>query len=249
MALSCAALHSTGFISSSNAHFFSLRDKLIAMLPRNAKSILELMIVLVLVTGMYALASASDNINSLQIPSEGAKMGNIYYIDATSGEDSNDGLSPEKAWKSIGKANSAKLNPGDSVLLKRGEVWREQLIPQSGDESGYITYGAYGNGDKPMLLGSVIKNKASDWIHEGGNIWATIPPELDGDELLTNPGFAMNADAWNLYSEGGADAVSIRNVSAYNSPPASYRMECKAKGSGSSNMQFYTTGISTKQGY
>ena len=44
----------------------------------------------------------------------------------------------EKAWKTIEKTNSAKLNPGDSVLLKRDNVWREQLIPQSGDETGYI---------------------------------------------------------------------------------------------------------------
>jgi hypothetical protein len=136
--------------------------------------IASLMIILVLVTGVYAFTS------------EGAEeeMGNTYYVDATKGTDSNDGLSPEKAWRTIDKANSARLNPGDSVLLKRGEVWREQLVPQSGDETGYITYGAYGDGDKPLLLGSVTRNKASDWTHEGENIWATNPPELAVDELL-----------------------------------------------------------------
>ena len=190
-----------------------------AMLSRNAKSISEFMIALIFVTGMYALALASDNINSLQVPSEGVKMGNIYYIDTTSGEDSNDGLSPEKAWKTLGKANSAKLDPGDSVLLKRGEAWREQLVPQSGDETGYVTYGSYGDGYKPVLLGSVTRNEASDWTHEGGNIWATIPPELDDDELLPNPSFATDTDGWHLYCEGGADAIGSRDTSDYDSPP------------------------------
>lgn len=215
-----------------------------AMLPRNAKPISGLMIVLILITEMYALASASDNISNLQVSSEGVKMGNIYYVDAINGMDSNDGLSPDRAWKTIEKVNSAKLNPGDSVLLRRGESWREQLVPQSGDETGYITYGAYGDGDKPMLLGSVTRNEASDWTHEGENIWATMPPELDGDELLSNPGFAADTDVWHLYCEGDADVVGDRGTSDYDSSPASYRIECRAKGSGASNIQLYTTDVS-----
>jgi len=219
------------------------------LLPRTAKS--TFMIAFVLVAGIHVFAAVSDNMTGLRIPSEGAKgkMGNVYYIDATSGMDSNDGLSPERAWKSIEKANSAKLNPGDFVLLKRGEAWREQLVPQSGDETGYITYEAYGDGDKPILLGSVTRNKASDWTHEGENIWATIPPELDADELLPNPGFATDTDGWHLYCEGGADAVGSRDASDYDSSPASYRIECKAKGSGASHIQLYTTDISIEQGY
>ena len=106
------------------------------LLPKTAKSILKLMIVLVLVTGIYAFTAVSDNMNSLQIPSEGARMGNVYYIDATSGMDSNDGLSPERAWKTISKANSAKLNPGDSVLVKRGEAWRDAALREVGEETG-----------------------------------------------------------------------------------------------------------------
>ena len=92
---------------------------------------IRLLISMVLVAGVPALPAVSVS----QVPLEEGKtrMSKTYYVDATNGRDSNDGLSPEESWKTVEKVNSAKLHPGDAVLLKRGEVWREQLIPQSGD--------------------------------------------------------------------------------------------------------------------
>ncbi len=56
-----------------------------------------------------------------------------YYVDATNGNDSNPGTSESTPWKTIAKDNNSSLDPGDFVLSKRGEVWREQLeIPSSG---------------------------------------------------------------------------------------------------------------------
>ncbi|HIA12061.1 MAG TPA: T9SS type A sorting domain-containing protein [Flavobacteriales bacterium] len=64
--------------------------------------------------------------------------------------------------------------PGDSILFKRNESWREQLIvPSSGQAGNPITFGAYGNGKKPLFLGSIAKNNASDWTNLGANKWAT----------------------------------------------------------------------------
>ena len=113
-----------------------------------------------------------------------AAMGKSYYVDATSGKDTNDGLSEDRAWKTLEHVNSATLRPGDFVLFKRGETWRGQLVAKSGDETGYVTYGAYGTGNKPLLLGSITKVKVSDWVHEDGNIWATSQPESDADDSL-----------------------------------------------------------------
>ncbi|MFC1716826.1 hypothetical protein ACFL6S_24370 [Candidatus Poribacteria bacterium] len=161
-------------------------------------------------------------------------MGNVYYVDATKGMDLNDGLSPAKAWKTIEEANSAKLNPGDSVLLKRGEVWREQLVPQSGDETGYITYGAYGDGDKPLLLGSVTRNKASGWTHEGKNIWTNIDIlSVDVGNLILNDEESVGIKVWNqedMDSQGkfwyDEDSLVLKIYSETN--PADYysNIEC-----------------------
>ena len=68
-----------------------------------------------------------------------------YYVDATGGNDSWNGLSPETAWKTIHKVNGMNFSPGDSILFKRGEIWREQLdVRSSGEEGNPITFGAYG---------------------------------------------------------------------------------------------------------
>ncbi|MFA6410043.1 MAG: right-handed parallel beta-helix repeat-containing protein [Candidatus Buchananbacteria bacterium] len=90
-----------------------------------------------------------------------------YYVDATGGNDTNNGTSPATAWKTIGKVNqyafdwtkSTKLNAGDSVLFKRGQVWSETLMIEkiSGtSESARITFGAYGDSSlpKPIITGS-----------------------------------------------------------------------------------------------
>ncbi len=54
-----------------------------------------------------------------------------YYVDAEHGSDSNNGTSPITAWKSINKLNQQKFVPGDAILFRRGQIWREQLNLQS----------------------------------------------------------------------------------------------------------------------
>lgn len=83
--------------------------------------------------------------------------GNIYYVDAAASE-GNDGLSPEKALKTIEQVNSLKLMPGDMVLFKRNCVWNGGLfISNSGSEDAPIIYDAYGEGQNmPRINGNGI---------------------------------------------------------------------------------------------
>jgi len=88
-----------------------------------------------------------------------------YYVDATNGSDSNDGTSNTTAWKTIAKVNAASFNPGDSILFKRGETWREQLnAPSSGNATSRITFGAYGSGAKPIVSGADLLS--ANWTPE-----------------------------------------------------------------------------------
>lgn len=80
-----------------------------------------------------------------------------YYVDSTNGNDSNPGTSYSSPWKTIAKVNASTFVPGDSVLFKRGEVWRERLrVPSSGSSVNPITFGAYGTGNKPLISGADI---------------------------------------------------------------------------------------------
>ena len=78
-----------------------------------------------------------------------------YYVDAKNGNDSSGGTSPASAWKSIAKVNGFQFQPGDSILFKRGGIWREQLnFPSSGAEGRPIVLDAYGNGPLPVISGA-----------------------------------------------------------------------------------------------
>jgi hypothetical protein len=78
-----------------------------------------------------------------------------YYVDKVGGNDANTGASATAAWKTLAKANSAPLGPGNRLLLKRGSIWTGSLrIANSGSSSDPITIGAYGTGVLPVVQGA-----------------------------------------------------------------------------------------------
>jgi len=99
-----------------------------------------------------------------------AAEGRRYFVDATSGNDSNSGLTSAVPWKTLAKVNGATFAAGNKVLFKRGETWREQLtVPSSGSAGNPIVFGAYGTGDNPVISGSVLIT--SGWTKDSANIW------------------------------------------------------------------------------
>ncbi|HEY3330769.1 MAG TPA: right-handed parallel beta-helix repeat-containing protein [Capsulimonadaceae bacterium] len=114
-------------------------------------------------------------------------FGATFYVNATSGSDMSTGLTTDHAWKTLAKVSAAKFAPGDSILLARNEIWREQLIvPSSGQAKARLTIGAYGFGAQPMIAGS---DTLSGWRFVSGATYAakvsTSPTNLyDGDAGL-----------------------------------------------------------------
>ena len=91
-----------------------------------------------------------------------------YYVD-TAGDDENSGLSELLPWETIDKVNDSSFNAGDSVSFNKTCTWREQLtVPSSGSAGNPITFGAYGTGADPIILGSVSKNDTGDWTEDSG---------------------------------------------------------------------------------
>lgn len=103
---------------------------------------------------------------SCALVSRVACLGVDYYVDAANGNDRNTGRSDVSAWKSIARVNAYKgFVAGDRILLKRGQVWREQLtVPASGIADRRIVVGAYGTGSRPVLKGSAL---VMNWTNAG----------------------------------------------------------------------------------
>jgi len=78
-----------------------------------------------------------------------------YYLDCSSGDDTQNGLSPQSAWKSLAAVNGHTFAPGDALLMKRGTTCAGMLWPKgSGTESKSIRLGAFGVGALPRIVGT-----------------------------------------------------------------------------------------------
>ncbi|MBQ2923090.1 MAG: hypothetical protein IJE60_08420 [Tyzzerella sp.] len=87
--------------------------------------------------------------------------GRIFYV-SEKGNDEKDGLTPESAWKTIKRVNAdaGEVAYGDTVLFERGGIYRGSTKLISG-----VTYGSYGQGEKPCLYGS-LRNYAEESLWE-----------------------------------------------------------------------------------
>jgi hypothetical protein len=131
--------------------------------------------------------------------------GTTYYIDSAGGSDSNAGTSPSMAWQTVAKVNSVTFKPGDEILFMRGDVWRERIIPQSGEPTGWVMYGAYGIGPDPLFLGSISLNDSSKWQVVGSpnsaglSTWQWADPlQYDAGNLIFNNTAAVGVKMWQL---------------------------------------------------
>jgi hypothetical protein len=77
--------------------------------------------------------------------------GKTYYVD-TAGNNQNSGTSAAEPWKDFTAINQHTFSPGDSLFLKRGCVWNEELkINGAGSAQQFITLAAYGDGARPKI--------------------------------------------------------------------------------------------------
>lgn len=113
--------------------------------------------------------------------------GTTYYVSAD-GDDISDGKTPESAWKTLERVNSGYLNPGDGILFRRGDLFRGEVYAKPG-----VTYGAYGDGDKPKFYGwdeDLAEPSLWEEIDCEHHIWKYTKKILDVGTLVFNEGAA-----------------------------------------------------------
>jgi parallel beta-helix repeat protein len=139
-----------------------------------------------------------------------------YHI-ATNGDDSRTAAQAGSAatpWKTLGRLSTVTLVPGDTILLRKGDVWRESLVlKQSGSTTQPIVVAPYGDAtSKPQLTGTIplvgtsISGRYHSRVPAGQKVtavfagqdkircarypdtgWA-IAASVDGDTALVAPG-------------------------------------------------------------
>ncbi len=101
------------------------------------------------------------------------RIGKVYYL-SSNGNDANDGLTKDSAWKTIDKLNEEftkkTIKDNDTILLKRGDTYRGSILLQAHN----ITIGSYGDETLPkpeLLVSPYDATKIGDWTQVDANIW------------------------------------------------------------------------------
>ncbi|MBN8829972.1 MAG: xylose ABC transporter, partial [Sphingomonadales bacterium] len=131
-----------------------------------------------------------------------------WHVDSERGNDDASGLAPDQAWRTLGSLLRAHLQPGDTVLLADGSVWREPLLLiHSGAESAPITVTRSGQGARPRIeAGGVAENAVE--IRNADNI------VLSGLEVTnTGPGSSLRRGVFvNAIDHGVASNIILRDL-------------------------------------
>ena len=113
-------------------------------------------------TTIYAQLSYAEGGPSVEDPGLEVDIEFRRYVDATDGNDVNDGKTQATAWQTLTKVNSeqSKYVPGLHILFKRGGSWSGSLGDDNmpdGEENKRIVFGAYGSlsDAKPIINGTI----------------------------------------------------------------------------------------------
>ncbi|MGC6480838.1 MAG: right-handed parallel beta-helix repeat-containing protein [Porticoccaceae bacterium] len=85
-----------------------------------------------------------------------------YFVSSSEGNDKNNGLSENSPWATLKRVKKQKLQPGDTVHFKSGDLFKGQLVvDESGTVEAPIHFTAYGDGDLPIIDGAALVRGAS----------------------------------------------------------------------------------------
>ncbi len=106
-----------------------------------------------------------------------ASFGGVRYISSSSGSDRNKGTQA-LPYQTLWAASGGKWTPsaGDTIYLKRGDSWLEQLQPPtSGRLGARVVYAAFGDGAKPVIdAGGPLPGwrTPENWKNQGNDVWS-----------------------------------------------------------------------------
>lgn len=165
--------------------------------------------------------------------------GTKYYVSSSSGNDANDGLTPQTAWKTIYKVNSMTFKPGDGIFFKRGDTFK--FVGSLNGISG-LTYSAYGSGAKPIFDCTVDASGADKWVAtEYPNVWE-YTQTIGGDDRDVGTIIFDGGKAWAIMVTSMKNGFRQNNGPVFNGIDPIYNIDVKTfKGPEDleGNLEFY----------
>ena len=187
-----------------------------------------------------ALALAGTTVASM-VPTvpvnakESAATGTTYYVDSKDGKDSNAGTAENKAFQTLKKVNELNLEPGDTVLLKKGSVFEDQALKFTKEDSGTaeapVKISTYGEGERPKIntnghgqwelnYGNPLDNQNHKWkgtVSSSILIEDTEYLEIEGLELTNDRNSATDTETDKAYNDAYAmDRTGVAGVAKDN---------------------------------
>ena len=166
---------------------------------------------------------------------ESAATGTTYYVDSKDGKDSNAGTAENKAFQTLKKVNELNLEPGDTVLLKKGSVFEDQALKFTKEDSGTaeapVKISTYGEGEKPKIntnghgqwelnYGNPLDNQNHKWK---GTVSSSILIEdaeyleIEGLELTNDRESSTDTEKDKKYNDADAmDRTGVAGVAKDN---------------------------------
>lgn len=156
-----------------------------------------------------------------------------YYFDAVNGDDNNNGISVQTPFKSFEKLKSIQVNPGDSILLKSGVVFSENLqLKVEGVKDNPIVIGKYGGIEKPHIKGDgkelfsahifnsqylvfrdiEISNMREKQIPGLMGLWIELKDFGEAKDIVIDNLFVHDVNGSNVIEEGGGIAICVQNA-------------------------------------
>jgi hypothetical protein len=158
-----------------------------------------------------------EGVSTLNIGVFPTQFNRKFYFSSSGNDTLNTGLSVTSPYKTIAKARSLVLQPGDMLLFKRGETFTGQLsIAYNGNAQFPIYIAAYGAGERPLLSGTThciyITEAKANYIYIDGLELANasrVAVEVRGGNIKVQNCYIR--DSYN----GGWAGAGIRAVNQY----------------------------------
>jgi hypothetical protein len=160
-----------------------------------------------------------------------------YYVDSTATcPGSGTQASP---WCDFSVLNSKTFQPGDQILLKRGDTFgSEMVLNGSGSSTSYLSIGSYGSsGGSPVIAGSSAKNSVglelynNSYVQVQGIAIEDVATGILMNEVTNQSGLRfldlyLNGDGEGIQSPTGGSTGTVSNILVQDVVAAVNQLSC-----------------------